>query len=119
MRAGIAQRRGRAGFDAEHLSVGAEQHGLQQARAFAALFEHVAEPRREPLDRAEHVALMRDRLGKALLGERDRQRQPRRDRLVLDAERLVEPAHEIGAEARRERRARPVEHVGDALEPDL
>ena len=73
-RAGIAQRRAGAGLDAEHFSVGAEQRGLQQPRAFAALFEHMAEPRREPLDRAEHVALVRDRLGEALLGERGRER---------------------------------------------
>ena len=37
----IAQRLGRAGLDAEHLAVGAEQRGLQQPRAFAALLEHV------------------------------------------------------------------------------
>ena len=34
-------------------------------------------------------------------------------------ERLVETAHERFAEARGERRARAVDHIGDALEPDL
>ena len=37
----------------------------------------------------------------------------------LAAERLIEAAHEILAEARGERRARAVEHIGDALEAGL
>ena len=65
----IAQRLARADLDAEHLSVGAEQRGLQQPRAFAALLEQCAELCGEPLDGAEHVALERDRLGEALLGD--------------------------------------------------
>ena len=56
---------------------------------------------------------------KALLGDRGGHRQARRDRLVLAAERLIDAAHELRAEARRERRARAVDHVGDALEADL
>ena len=115
----LAQRRSGAGLDAEHLAVGAEQHHLQQPRAFAALLQHMREPCGEPLDRAEHVALMRDRLGKALLGQRCRNRQARRDRLVLEPERLIDAPHEWRAETRGERRARPVEHIGDVLEADL
>ena len=115
----LAQRRAGAGLDAENLAVGAKQHHLQQPRAFAALFEHMREPCREPLDRAEHVALMRDRLGKALLGKSGRHWQARRDRLVLEPERLIDAPHERRAETRGERRARTVEHIGNVLEADL
>ena len=115
----LAQRRSGAGLEAEHFPVGAEQHHLQQPRAFAALFEHMREAGGEPLDRAEHVTLMRDRLGKALLGQRGRNGQARRDRLILEPERLIDAPHERCAETCRERRARPVEHIGDMLEADL
>ena len=67
------------------------------------------------LDGAEHVVLARDRLGEAALRHIGRHRQARRDRLVLAADGLVEAAHEMLAEARGERRARAVDHVGDAL----
>ena len=61
---------------------------------------------REMLDGAEHVVLARDRLGEALLGQRGRHRQARRDRLVLAAERLVDAAHErLRRSARRAARA--------------
>ena len=89
------------------------------ARAFAAPLQQPREFVREMLDGAEHVFLARDRLGEAALRHIGRHRQPRRDRLVFAAERLVEAAHEIFAEARGERRARAVDHVGDVLEADL
>ena len=115
----LAQRLAHADLDAKHLAVGAEQRGLQQPRAFAAPLQQCAELCGELLDGAEHVAFERDRLGEALLGDRGRNRQARRDRLVLAAERLIDAAHELRAEARRERRARAVEHIGDALQSDL
>ena len=62
---------------------------------------------------------MRDRFGKALLDERGWDWQSWRDRLVLDPERLIDPAQQRLAEARRERRARAVEQVRNALEADL
>ena len=58
-----------ADLDAKHLAVGAEQRGLQQPRAFAAPLQQCAELCGELLDGAEHVALERDRLGEALLGD--------------------------------------------------
>ncbi len=67
--AGLAQRLGGADLDAEHLAVGAEQRGLEQACAFAASLQRGAETARELLDRAEHVAFECDRIGEALLGE--------------------------------------------------
>ena len=116
---GVAQRRAGAGGDAMHLAVGAEQRRLDQARAFAAPFHQPHQLMRKMLDGAEHVGLERDRLGEAPLGHKIRHRQPRRDRLVGAADGLVDAAHEALAEARGERRARTVDHVGDVLEPDL
>ncbi len=54
-----------------------------------------------------------------LLGHEGGRRPSRRDRLVFAAERLVETAQEGGVEAGGEHRARQVEHVGDAVEPDI
>ena len=56
---------------------------------------------------------------KAALRHIRRDRQPRRDRLVLAPEGLIEAAHEIHAKAGGERRARAVDHIGDAFESDL
>ena len=72
----------------------------------------------QPLDDGEHVLLARDRLGEALLGDIGRDRQARRERLVLAAERAVELAQQVGAEAGGERRARQVDDVADALQAD-
>src|SRR3954470_17866066 len=105
---GLAQRLARADLDAKHLAVGAEQRDLQQPRAFAAPLQQRAEFAGKLLDDAKHVALEGDRLGEALLGDRSRNRQSRRDRLVLAAEHLVEAAHELRAEACRKRRARAI-----------
>ncbi len=60
-----------------------------------------------------------DRIGEALLRHIGRQRQARRDRLVLAAERLIDAADEDFAEARGERRARQVDEIADRFEPDL
>ena len=46
-------------------------------------------------------------------------RQTRRDRFILAAERLIDAAHELRAEARRKRRARTVEYISDVFESDL
>ena len=116
---GVAQRRAGAGGDAVHLAVGAEQRHLDQPRAFAAPLHQLHQFVRKMLDGAEHVGLERDRLGEAALRHERRHRQARRDRLVLAAERLVEPAHERYAEARGQRRARAVDDVGDMLQADL
>ena len=61
------------------------------------------QPRRQPRDGAEHVLLARDRLGKTLLGDIRRDRQPRIERLVLAPERAVELAQQFAAEAGGER----------------
>ncbi len=103
---GIAQRLAGADLDAEDLSVGAEQRGLQQPRAFAAPLQQGTQFSGELLDGAEHIAFERDRLGEALLRDCGGDRQTRCDRLVVAAERLIDAAHELRAEARRERRAR-------------
>ena len=79
------------------------------AQSLAASFSMVpSTSRSSAIGSAKRCSVMRGRNGQA-----------RRDRLVLDAERLIEAAHELRAEACRERRARAVEHVGDALQPDL
>jgi hypothetical protein len=115
----FAQRLAGADLDAKYLAVGAEQRGLQQPRAFAAPLQERTEFAGQLLDDAEHVAFERDRLGEALLGDRCRDRQAGRDRLVLSPERLIDAAHELCAKARRKRRPRAVEHVGDALQSNL
>ncbi len=84
-----------AGLNAKHFFVGAEQRDLQQSRAFAAFFQHGREACRELLDGAEHILVARHRFGEALLGERGWNRQSRRDRFVLDAERLIERRNKI------------------------
>ena len=73
----------------------------------------------EPGDGAEHVAFEPDRIGEALLGHIGRQRQARRDRLVLPAERLVDAADEDFAEPGGERRARQVDEIADTPEADF
>ncbi len=60
----------------------------------------------------------RDRLGEAALGDEGRDRPARADRLLLAAERLVEPAEERAAEAGGERRARRIHDLADPLQPD-
>ncbi len=114
----IADRTRGAGGDALDRAVGAEERKLEAARAVAARRQRRLEPRREPLDGGEHVLLARDRLVEALLGEIRRNRQARAERLVLAAERAVELAQEIGAEAGGERRARQIEDVADALQAE-
>ena len=60
----------------------------------------------EPLDGAEHVALERDRIGEALLGDVARQGPARRDRLVVAPQGLVETPDQLGRRTgRRARRA--------------
>src|SRR5262249_44066607 len=95
------------------------QHGLDEPGAFAMLLEPAVEPVAEPLDGAEHVAFERDRIGEALLGDAARQWLARRDRFPVDAYGLIEPPHQRRAEARRERRTRAVEEIGNVLEADL
>ena len=118
----------RAGSRSGSLVPTSMRNTLPSVRNSAACNSRAPSPRRssnapsfsgELLDGAEHVALERDRFGEALLRDRGRDRQARRDRLVVAAERLIDAAHELRAEARRERRARAVEHVGDALQADL
>ena len=55
---------------------------------------------------------------KTALGDKRRNRQARRERLVFAAERAVELAQEIVAEAGGERRARQIDDVADLLEAD-
>ncbi len=64
---GVAQGRAGAGCDAVHLAVGAEQRGLDDARAFAAPLQQARKLMGEMLDGAEHVLLARDRIGEAAL----------------------------------------------------
>ena len=116
---GIAQRRAGAGGDAVHLAVGAKQRRFDQACAFAAPLHQLHQFMGKMLDGAEHVGLERDRIGEAALGHIGRHRQAWRDRLVLVAHGLVEAAHEVGAEACGEWRARTVDDVGDVFQPDL
>jgi len=108
----------RCRLDAEDFSIGSEQRNLQQPRPFAALLQHVAS---RAASRAMVPSTSRSSaIGsvEALLDKSTRDRQARRDRLVRNAERLIETAHEI-VKARGEWRARAVEHVGDAFQPDL
>ncbi len=56
--------------------------------------------------------------GKRFSATIGRDRQQWRERLVFAAERAVELAQQVGAEARGERRARQVDDVADALEAD-
>ncbi len=90
----LAQRRAGPDLDPVDLVVGAKQDRLQEPRALLAAFHRGAELGCEPCDGAEHVALEADRIGEALLRHIGRQRQARRDRLVLAAERLVDAADE-------------------------
>ena len=114
----IAHRPRRAGVDAAHRAVGAEQPQLHAARAFAAALQHDGEPRRQPLRDGEHVLLARNRLGERLLGKIRRHRQARTERLAFAPERAIELAQQIVAETRRQRAARQIDDVGDALEAD-
>ena len=116
---GLAQRRAGADLDAVDFVVGAKQRDLQEPGAVLPPLHGGAEPPGEPGDGGEHVVFEADRIGEALLGHVGRQRQARRDRLVLPAERLVEAADEDFAEPRRERRARQVDEIAHALEPDF
>ena len=70
------------------------------------------------VDAGQHVLLARDRLGKALLGDVRRNRQPRIERLVLGAQRAVELAQQLDAEARGQGRARQVDDIADAFQAD-
>ena len=104
--------------DAPHGAVGAKQHELDAARAFAAALEHGRQAPGQLLGHRKHILLARDRLGEALVGGIRRNRQARRQRLALAAERAVELAQKLRAEACGKRRARQVENIADALEPD-
>ena len=114
----IAHRARGTGRDALDHAIGSEEGKLEAPRAVAARCQRRLEPRREPLDAGEHVLLARDRLVKAALGDIGCDRQARAERLVLAAERAVEPAQEIGAEAGGERRARQIDDVADAFQAD-
>ena len=114
----IADRPRRAGGDAAHGAIGAEQGELDAPRAVAAPLQRHLEPLRQPLGGEQHVLLARDRLGEALLGDVGRDRQARRQRLVLERECAVELAQDGAAEARGQRCARQVDHVADLLETD-
>ncbi len=114
----VAQRARGGGGHAPHRAVGAEQRELDLARAVAAALERQLQARGELLHHGEHVLFARDRLGKTLLGQIGRHRPQRRERLALAAERAVELAQQIGAEAGGERRARQIQNVADALEAD-
>ena len=116
---GIAHRRTGAEFDAMHVAVGAEQRDLQKPRPLPAPLQQPIEIARKLLDGAEHVGFKRDRIGKAALHQRGRDRQTRLDRLVLAAERLVDAADELDPETGGERRARTLQHIADVLETDL
>ena len=115
----IADGTGRAGCDALDRAIGAKEGKLETARAVTAHCQHSLESGREPLDGREHGLLARDRLVKALLGEIGCDRTQRAERLVLAAERAVELAQEIDAEAGGERRARQIDDVADAFQADL
>ena len=116
---GIAHRRTGAEFDAMHGAVGAEQRDLKKPRPLPAPLEQPIEIARKLLDGAEHVGFKRDRIGKTALHQRGRDRQTRLDRLILAAERLVDPADELNPETGGERGARTLQHIADVLEPDL
>ena len=112
---------GRAGADrkAMDLAVGAKEREFDEARALAPRLHRIAEPDAQARDRPQHVAFARDRLGEMLLGHIGGRGPLRRDRLVFAAERLIETAQEARIETGGERRARQIEHVGDAVEPDI
>jgi hypothetical protein len=55
---------------------------------------------------------------KIALGHIGRDRKERGERLVLAAERAVELAQKLGAEAGHERRARQIENIGDAFQAE-
>ena len=115
----IAQRRAGPDLAAINLAVGAEQRDLQPAGAFAAPLQHAGELVRQLLGGAEHVGFEQDRIGEAAFRHIGRNRQAGRDRLVLPPQGLIDAADEFLAEARRERSARPIDHVGNMLETGL
>ena len=115
----LAQRRAGPHRDAADLAVGAEQRDFEEAGALSPHFHRIAEPYAEAGDRSEHVTLARDRFGEMLLGHEGRRGPARRDRLVCAAERLIETAQKGCLEAGGKHRARQIEHVGDAVEPDI
>src|SRR5919108_3307664 len=95
----VAHRSRGAGRDALDRAIGPEEGKLEASRAVAAPCQRRFESRSEPLDACEHVLLARDRLVKALLRDVGRDRQARGERFVFAAERAIELAQEIGAEA--------------------
>ena len=116
---GIAQRRTGPGLEAEHFAVGAEQSDLQQPRALAAPLHRGRQFARELLDGAEHIRFQPDGIGETLLGGAGRHRQKRRDRFLLAPEGLIDPAQELRAEPRGQRRARPRHHIADRFQARL
>ena len=114
----IAQRVRTAGGDAAHRAVGAEQCEFDTPRAVAAPLQRDLQAARQPLRSAEDVFLARNRLGKALFGDIRRNRQPRIERLVLQAQRAVELAQQVRAEAGGQRAARQVHNIADTFQAD-
>src|SRR6266404_3151895 len=108
----------RARCDAFDHAIGAKESKLEPPCSLAVRRQRRLEAAREPLDAREHVLLARDRLVKAFLRHIRRDRQTRAQRLVFAAERAIELAQEIGAEAGGERRARQTENVADAFQAD-
>src|SRR5258707_1060990 len=111
---------GPSGTSAKMSVMGSGLASRRSGRALnpAARRQRRLEAAREPLDAREHVLLARDRLVKAFLRHIRRDRQTRAQRLVFAAERAIELAQEIGAEAGGERRARQTENVADAFQAD-
>ena len=80
---GGADRPAGGGREPQHLPVDPEQGDFEEPRPFAVLRQRALDALSEPPDGAAHVALERDRIGEALLGDVAGQGPTRRNRLVV------------------------------------
>ena len=115
----ITHRRAGAKLDAVHFAVNTKQRNLEKPRAFAPPLQHAIEITCQLSDGAKHIGFEPDRLGKASLHHRYRNRKTRPDRLIFKTQRLVETTKKLCTKTSGERRTRAFQYVPDQLETDL
>ena len=102
-----------------HFAIGAEKGDLHQPCALPPPLQHAVKLVRQMLNGTEHVLFASDGIGETPLRYSGGQRQPRTDRFILTAERLINAADEILSIAGGERSARAIQHIGNAFQTSL
>jgi hypothetical protein len=104
-------------LDPPHRAVDAVKTRFEMATALAARLQQGGDVNGEAGERRGDILGERDRLEEDTFGQGWRHRPARRDRMFRNPREPLQPLDAIGAEAGGKRRARPVDQVGDALQP--